>query len=248
MKTSVVLFFSISVYIACQAFFELHWKSRLRRRWAEASLTPSSLGVRRWFLCGAWGAIGALLPWLVFQDQAWLALAGGAFGVWVPFHIVREERRKRTWANWTQFPDFLELLAMGLSAGITLEKSWELASGHLPEGSLRSELIQAFRSMEWGQSREEAFHSLQQRLDDSRVSSVLVLIHQGMKRGVSLHSLLLDLTESMRLSASLTVEKKAHTMSIRLLFPIMIFIFPSLFIILFGALFLQYLQNGAFVF
>jgi len=70
------------------------------------------------------------------------------------------------------------------------------------------------------------------------------LIIQSLKNGSPLEGILTDQAAYFRTSRFLDLEKRAQTAPIRILFPLMLFIFPTLFIVLFGAVAMQMAQKG----
>jgi tight adherence protein C len=137
-------------------------------------------------------------------------------------------------------PDFLDLLALGLSAGLNLERSWEGALVYLSPGILKKELSLVMNEIQLGQTREEAIQGLIRRLNDPSLSMIFVLMLQSLRRGTSLQEILFDQAQSLRTRRMLSIEKRAHTASVRLLFPILLFIFPTIFIVMFAPLALRF--------
>lgn len=176
--------------------------------------------------------------------------------VWFGLH-VRDERRARRlfdnnrksvsarpWAYVRAFPDFLELLALALSSGCTLDRAWEEALRFLPEGPLRSELRRVSNDFSLGRSRVDAIRALMGRLNNDRLGGTLALLCHSLKYGTPLEGILLEQARSLREAALMAVEKRAQTASLRLLFPLVFFILPTIFIILFGPLVLGFIETG----
>lgn len=153
-------------------------------------------------------------------------------------------RKREAWQRFKGFPDFLELLWLGLSSGLTLDRAWEESLRFLPPGPLRVELLRTVNDFSLGRPRREALEDLIRRLKDDRLSAPLVLIGHALAYGTPLEGVLLDQARRLRNIAMMVLERRAQTAGIRLLFPVVFFILPTLFIILFGPLVLGFLETG----
>jgi tight adherence protein C len=141
------------------------------------------------------------------------------------------------------FPDFLDLLALGLSAGLSLDGAWRMAVEALPAGPLLDELAAFQRSVDLGKSRLDALSSLSDRLDDERIKLVIALIGQSLRRGVRLQGMLSDQAHALRQRRLTDMERRAQTAGLRLLLPIFLFIMPTVFLILFAPLAIRLSQG-----
>ncbi|MCB4756068.1 MAG: type II secretion system F family protein [Elusimicrobia bacterium] len=231
--------------LAIQAFYDWQREIHLHKKWAEAGFKKLRPSWNVKYNVVGLGSIAGALAFLLFLPQeTWLSLLGGILGGGVPLYYWREERRRRQWKNYCAFPDFLELIAMALRAGLVLEKAWELALRYMPPSPLKDELEKSYRHFSSGQSRDELFERLLKSLNDERLSPALRFIAQSMSQGLPLQSVLLEQADILRTSVYLSLEKRAQTASIRMLFPIVFLIFPSLFLILFGSIALQFALHG----
>ncbi len=181
-----------------------------------------------------------------FASRTAIDLATRRFPVerWVLSTFLWEKRRRDRWRNFREMPDFLELLAMAVSAGLNVERAWALAVAHLPESPLKATLQKSAGRFSEGRPREDTLRDLSVHLDDARIRPVFAIIIQAMKRGTPLERVLIDQAKSLRALALAAVERRAQTAPIRLLFPILLFLFPTLFIVIFGPILLQFAQHG----
>ncbi len=190
------------------------------------------------------GAAAGCAVWFVFaqweEARARRYFAGG-----VENRLSRLLRRSADrWRRFKEFPDFLELLALGLSSGFTLARAWEEALRFLSSGPLKAELLQTANDFSLGRPRADAIAALTARLDDERLSGALALLTHSLKHGTPLEGILLDQSRRLRASALMALERRAQTASLRLLFPLVFFILPTIFIILFGPLALGFMETG----
>jgi tight adherence protein C len=157
--------------------------------------------------------------------------------------LIWNKRRVR-WQRFVAFPDFLEFLALGLSSGLNVDQAWERGVRYLPKGPLREELRQTANDFSLGRPRQEALFDLCERLEDERMSATVGLITHALKYGTAVEKLLFEQAKRHRAEVLLAMEKRAQTASLRLLFPLVFFILPTIFIVLFGPLVLGFLENG----
>jgi tight adherence protein C len=135
-----------------------------------------------------------------------------------------------------ELADFLEAMALGLSAGLVLEEACAHASEMLPEGEFKVALI--------AEPTLQKLRELGDKLNNARFSGIVSIIIQAKKNGAPLHDMLVEQAEFLRSEHLWTLEQQAQTLGLRLLFPILLFIFPGIFILLVGSLYLQITAQG----
>ncbi|MCG3205026.1 MAG: hypothetical protein KCHDKBKB_01743 [Elusimicrobia bacterium] len=151
----------------------------------------------------------------------------------------RDQRRE-------QFPDFLDLFSVGLSAGLTLEQAWSLGVEKCVPGILKEDLSVLKKVIDWGYPRQRAFREVAERLDDETLALTLVLIEQAMNHGQKLGEVLRHQARSHRQQRWAQMERRAQTVGLRLLFPMFVFILPAVLIILLAPIFLTLAQGKLF--
>ncbi|OVE75423.1 hypothetical protein BVX98_07675 [bacterium F11] len=171
-------------------------------------------------------------------------IVGAFFGLGVSALSIKEKKRRVQWQRLKTMPAFLDLLGVALSAGVSFDAAWGFSLDHLPKGLLKNDLIQTRREFEIGHSKDNSLQDLAIRWNDSHLSGILVLLRQSLSKGLAIHEMLFEQADSCRTLIRLTLEKRAQSAPIRILLPILVFIFPSLFLVLFGSLYIYYLQNG----
>ena len=124
------------------------------------------------------------------------------------------------------------LMSLMLEAGMGSPAALQEVVGALPPGPLVRELADISRSRMLGMSRENAIERSRGRvpLDDYR--SFLNLIQQGERLGIALSQGLRELSSRMMESQGHRAETIAQKAAVKLLFPLVVFIFPSVFLII----------------
>jgi tight adherence protein C len=170
---------------------------------------------------------------------AFLFLAGGlALGWFAPTVYVDRTRRLRFEQMDRQMPDFIDLLIVTIEAGLGILASMRVASETLRD-PLGQELRLTLQEQRMGLSVGEAIQSLGKRADCENMRIFVRAITQGEKLGVSIGKTLRDLAEEMRKRRKAAAEERAQKMPVKMLFPLLFFIFPAIFIVLLVPAFIQ---------
>jgi tight adherence protein C len=197
------------------------------------------------FFALTFGLTGVAAAWFLIEwKDEWRARRYFSKDAALPVLWLRWRRRQAKWRRFKEFPDFLEFASLGLSSGLNLDRAWEEAVRFLPAGPLQVELRRTANDFSLGRPRKEAITDLARRLDDDRLAGPLGLLSHALKYGTPLEELLLDQAKRLREAVLLALERRAQTAGLRLLFPLVFFILPTLFIILFGPLALGFLETG----
>jgi tight adherence protein C len=160
--------------------------------------------------------------------------AGGMF--YLPEIILWIVRRNRKQAIFLSMPDALDLLVVCVEAGLGLDqalrKVTEEMRGTAPV--LCEEFSLANLQIQMGGSRSESLHELGVRTDVEDVRSLAAIIIQAEKFGSSIAQALRVQSDSMRTRRRQLAEEKAAKTAVKLIFPLVLFIFPGIFVVLVG--------------
>ena len=160
------------------------------------------------------------------------AIVGAILPVW---YLVRAVRLRQETIR-RSLPDTLDLLVVCIEAGISLDAAIlrvarELGSVH-PE--LAAELVIVNRKTNAGMSREDALRGLWTRTGVHEIRTLVSHIIQGEKWGTSSGRVLRVYAETLRRTRRQAAEKKAATLPVKMLVPLGLFIFPTIFIVILG--------------
>jgi tight adherence protein C len=168
-----------------------------------------------------------------------LAGAGGlALGWYLPMVYVDRTRRLRYEQMNRQMPDMIDLLIVTIEAGLGILASMRVASEKLRD-PLGQELRLTLQEQRMGLSVGEAIQSLGKRADCDNMRIFVRALTQGEKLGVSIGKTMRDLAEEMRKRRKAAAEERAQKMPVKMLFPLLFFIFPAIFIVLLVPAFIQ---------
>ena len=160
-----------------------------------------------------------------------LAAGAGAGGWFAPTYYVELKRRKRMELIDKQMPDFIDLLVVTIEAGLGILASMRVASESMSD-PLGQEIRLTLQEQRMGLSVGQAIESLGRRADCSNMRIFVRSITQGERLGVSIGTTMRNLSVEMRKRRRAIAEERAQKMPIKMLFPLIFFIFPALFIVI----------------
>jgi tight adherence protein C len=160
-----------------------------------------------------------------------LAVAAGVGGWYAPVYYIELKRRKRMELVDKQMPDFIDLLVVTIEAGLGILASMRVASDSMTD-PLGQELRLTLQEQRMGLSVGQAIESLGRRADCDNMRIFVRSITQGERLGVSIGTTMRNLSLEMRKRRRAKAEERAQKMPIKMLFPLIFFIFPALFIVI----------------
>lgn len=159
------------------------------------------------------------------------------FGAYAAFAVLRfdlESRiTKRRELIERQMPDVFDMISVNVEAGLGFEQSILHVMKHF-EGPLIDELTITYREMSMGRSRRDALQILGERCDIDDMKTFTGAVIQAGKMGISLKNVLRAQSAAIRQNRKAKVEEKAMKISVKMLLPMVLFIFPVIFIVLMG--------------
>ena len=163
-----------------------------------------------------------------------LLTVGGAFvGFVLPDFVLSAKARARREAVRAQLPDALDLLAVSVEAGLGFDGAISKLAEHM-DGPLTEEFNLALGEMRIGEGRQEALKKMAERVDTPEITSFTRAIIQADQLGISLGRILRVQAADTRLKRQAAAEEKAMKAPIKMLFPLVLFIFPAMFIVILG--------------
>ncbi|MEE2025768.1 MULTISPECIES: type II secretion system F family protein [Alkalimonas] len=154
------------------------------------------------------------------------------FGYFLPMITLNDIRNKRQQQIVRALPVYLDFLTMSVEAGLNMAGAITQAVERGPKGPLQIEFEKVIRDMRAGMSRVQAFRALADRLQITEVNSLVSALAQAEKTGASLGSTLRIQADQRRVERFQRAEKKALEAPVKLVFPLIVFIFPVTFMIL----------------
>jgi tight adherence protein C len=166
---------------------------------------------------------------LVVVTVAFLGLY--APNLWLQMSIERRKERIQQ-----GLPDVLDLMVVCVEAGLGLDAAINRVGEEIriAHKDLSDEIRLLALELRTGLSRQQALRNLSHRIDQEEVKSLVALLIQTDRFGTSVGQALRVHSDSMRKRRHLRAEEKAAKLPVKLLFPLMVFIFPTIFIVILG--------------
>ena len=153
-------------------------------------------------------------------------------GLMLPSIWLSDVRKKRDGAVIRTLPVYLDFITMCVEGGLNLQGALGQAMEKAPAGPLRNEFAVVLRDLRSGLPRSDALRRMAERLDIKEVTSFVSSIIQAEKMGASLATVLRVQSEQRRDERFQRAEKMAMEAPVKLVAPLVIFIFPVTFIVL----------------
>lgn len=228
------------------------FSDKTERRLAMAG-NPGDLRVADWLGIKVIVAIiGALLFFFLFFIVGLLgfppligilmSLIGGIFGYTIPEFWLGGRVKKRKKAILLMIPDALDLLTISVRAGLGFDAALSKVTEKL-QGPLSDEFRRAMAEVRVGKARREALRDIVPRTEVTPLTNFIGAIVQAEQLGVSISKVLQVQSEQLRIERRQRAEEQAAQAPIKMLFPLVGCIFPSLFIVILGPAVILIVQN-----
>jgi tight adherence protein C len=183
------------------------------------------------------GAAFVALPMLGYggKTSLWVMVLTAAVGGYLApsFYLDRMINKKRL-EHQSGFPDFMDLLVVCADAGLSMEASLDRVARELGDAfpSLAANIHMANLEIRAGRTMSEALDHLSERLSLEEARSFATLIQQSDELGSSIGDALRVYSDDMRHKRLSRAEEKAYSLPAKLSVPMMICIFPTLFVVI----------------
>lgn len=169
----------------------------------------------------------------VGPQQVLLAVLLAGLGATFPFIWLRMRIQSRRKLILRSLPDAFDLLTASVEAGLAIDAALAKVAERM-EGPFAEELSQVAREMSLGRTRRDALRALGQRTGVPELISFVNAIIQAEQMGVSLGQVLRAQAEQMRIHRRQRAEAEAQRAPVKLLFPLVLGVLPSIFIVVLG--------------
>lgn len=165
-----------------------------------------------------------------------LLLLAAAVGYYLPNVSLNHIARRRQREIFETLPDALDLLTVCVEAGLSLERAFVKVAGeiHIKSVTLAQELQLVLMEMRAGFSKEKALRNFALRSGVNDVDTLVAMLIQSERFGTSVGDSLRVYSENLRTKRRLLAEECAAKIGLKLLFPLIFCIFPTLLMVLLG--------------
>jgi len=186
-------------------------------------------------------ALAASFLDLSFQNAILFVITGCAIAFFLPNIAIDFRRRKRRLEITSHLPDAIDLLEISVTAGMGLDQAWNAVTDQVRGVSptLADEMALTNLEIHLGASRPDAMRHMSERTGANELGSLVACLVQAERFGTSMRQALRNFAGSMRENRSQIAQEAAEKMAIKLLFPMIAFVFPPAVMIMAGPAFLS---------
>jgi tight adherence protein C len=194
------------------------------------------------------GIFGSLGAYMMFGlgSLGMLAIASQLFlGLWGPKLVLGHLINTRQKEIFLTLPDALDLLVVCVESGLGLDAAMRKVTDEMKHHAkvMCEELALANLQLQMGRPRREVLHDLGVRTGVDDVKSLAAILIQADRFGSSIAQALRVQSDSMRTRRRQIAEEKAAKTAVKLIFPLVLFIFPAIFVVLVGPAAIQIQRN-----
>jgi tight adherence protein C len=185
----------------------------------------------------------------VFLENIMLYLSlGGLVGYFIPKMWLNARIKGNQRALNVGLPDALDLMVVCVEAGLTIDSAMQRVGQelNLAHPAVSRELGIAHMETRVGLSRQEALKNLGVRTGNASFQSLAAMLIQADRFGTSIAGALRIHADSMRIKRQQAAEEMAAKASVKMSFPLVLFIFPATFIVLAGPTVIGLLESSLF--
>ena len=213
---------------------------------------PYNWGVKNWLGIQAFMILGLPILILLFYIQfrmdisnlLMIVFALALIGLLYPNMILNGKIRKRQSEVTKSLPDIMDLLTVSVEAGLTFDSALSKVVEKMP-GSLAREFETVLQEIKVGKTKKEALYQLADRIGVQDLRSFVSAVVLADQLGVSLGRVLRLQSEQIRQNRKQRISEKAMKAPIKMLIPMVIFIFPTIFIVLLGPVVINLIEMFA---
>ncbi|NLC12066.1 MAG: type II secretion system F family protein [Firmicutes bacterium] len=170
-----------------------------------------------------------------------LVILGAFVGGAIPVSLINARAAKRQKDIQKALPDVLDLLLVSVEAGLGFDMALKRVTEQAT-GELSKEITRALEEIRMGKSREEALRGIVRRTGVEDLSTFITSIIQAEQLGTNIASTLRVQAATMRQKRRQRIEQQAMKAPVKMLFPLVFFIFPAIFVVLLGPAVIQIMR------
>ncbi|MEO5779585.1 MULTISPECIES: type II secretion system F family protein [Arthrobacter] len=199
---------------------------------------PASMPLERLLTIKPLAALGGAIIGLILGGAAspqgtLLALCITAACYFLPDLLIYNTGTKRQARIALDLPNVMDQLLISVEAGLGFEVAMARV-GSKGKGPLAEEMVRTLQDIQAGRTRREAYKAMAARSKVPDLRSFVGAIIQADVQGLSIARVLKPQADQMRIKRRLRAEEKAMKLPVAVVFPLLLFIFPPLFIVILG--------------
>ena len=172
---------------------------------------------------------------------AFVALGAFVLGFFGPYFWLIRAVRTRKLRVWKSLADAFDLVTVSVEAGLGLDAALRQVASKL-KGPLAEELAQCLREVGMGRPRREALEDMAERVDVKELETFVNAVVQAEQLGTSLGRVLRSQAVTLRIRRRQRAEEASRRAPVKLVFPLVLFIMPTFFIVTLGPVFIRFVN------
>jgi tight adherence protein C len=222
------------------------WVESLDRRVRLAGMPPAWPLERVLVAKIVLGAVAFLLGLQLFtgrQTVLWFLIWGAvtALGYFAPDLLLHSQAEKRRDAIAKALPDTLDQMTISVEAGLGFESAMARA-GRTGDGPLADELVRTLQEVQIGVPRSKALRNLADRTEQPDLRHFVLAVVQAESYGIPIANVLRTQAGEQRLKRRQRAEERAMRIPVKIIFPLILFIMPTIFIVVLGPAAIQIIR------
>jgi len=217
---------------------------KLRKAGLDYTMAPEQLIAGRIVAAALAGALAWWLADSFLQPPKWYATSAASFAYLYPAIWLKDRIDARKRLLLKQLPFYLDIITLCVEAGLNLAGAFEQAMRRGPPGPLRDEISRILRDVRAGKSRTDALRTFAERMNEPAVASLVSALIQAESMGMNLGPILRAQAEQRRTERFTRAEKLAMEAPVKMLFPLIAFIFPCTFVVIAFPIVMKFMASG----
>ena len=217
---------------------------QLRKAGVEYLMTPVQFIATRFVSAVIFGLAGLMVMLMLEKGSILIPLGAALLGSVFPLMKLNDLRRTREKQIVRLLPTYLDFITMAVEAGMNLSGAIAQGVEKGPDGPLRLELQRVMRDIKAGMGRMDAIRAMSDRLNVREITALTSALAQAEKTGARLGPTLKIQADQRRSERFQRAEKLALEAPVKLIFPLVAFIFPTTFLVLGFPILMKYLYDA----
>lgn len=169
-------------------------------------------------------------------------LIGALYGFKAPDVWLSIRTRQRQLAIQLALPDMIDLITVSVEAGLGLNAAIQRVSSRF-HNELSDEFVRTMQEVHLGRSQPDSLRDMARRVDVADLTTFLISLVQAEQLGLAIANVLRVQSERLREKRSQRAREQAQKAPIKMIFPLVFFVFPALFIVILGPAAIQFMKN-----
>ena len=216
---------------------------QMRKAGVEYLMTPVQFIATRFVAAALFGLVGLLVMLVMEKGTILIPIGAALLGSVFPLMKLNDLRRTREKQIVRLLPTYLDFITMAVEAGMNLSGAIAQGVEKGPDGPLRMEQQRVMRDIKAGMGRMDAIRAMSERLNVREITSLTSALAQAEKSGARLGPTLKIQADQRRSERFQRAEKLALEAPVKLIFPLVAFIFPTTFLVLGFPILMKFLHE-----